>query len=94
MLEKENILEIFENLAPENPGSDWELILWKKIARNEKPKSTRNKDILYSAGMVLLIAMNFLVFSSLLYPEKNIDKNEIFESVASEVLISTSSSNY
>lgn len=93
MKETNNILEQFENLRTIEVSSDWNNQFYEMLDRSKKASPlTMPKIILVTT--LMLIAVNVFSISSNLLQVKKHQSETNFKSIASEILISTSSSKY
>ncbi len=93
MKETNNILEQFENLRTIEVSSDWNNQFYERLNRSKKASPlTMPKIILVTT--LMLIAVNVFSISSNLLQVKKHQSETNFKSIASEILISTSSSKY
>ncbi len=94
MNKEKNILAQFERIGSIEPSAEWEAQLLQKLERTERGSGSASANKLILVTTILLIAVNVFWFSNQLMSDSEQENREKLKNVASELLISTSSSKY
>jgi len=94
MNKSEKIIAQFENLGCIEASEDWNQTLMQKLEHSKRPKGNGFANSLVMMLILILVSVNILVFSRTRTSSSAQEKNFSMQNIASEFLITTTSSKY
>ncbi len=89
-----SILDQFDNIGSIEPTEGWDERFWQRFnTERQAGNAPRNRPIV-TAALIILLLFNLFTLTRSLIGSNNVSQEDKLKTVATELLISTSSSQY